>query len=103
MVPLVVGEHGGKLGDVPISRTYDTARSVEFDAVVVADTPDRYEVDVMRAEVFHQCKAIVLLESLENVRVDTSAPGVVTVSSLSGAVDQLIPLMRGHRVWERQG
>src|SRR5690606_37593467 len=45
MVPLVVGEHGGKLGDVPISRTYDTARSVEFDAVVVADTPDRYEVD----------------------------------------------------------
>ncbi|NLF91480.1 MAG: hypothetical protein GX570_09080, partial [Corynebacterium marinum] len=56
-----------------------------------------------RAEVFHQCKAIVLLDSLENVRVDTSAPGVVTVSSLSGAVDQLIPLMRGHRVWERQG
>ena len=103
MVPLVVGEHGGKLGDVPISRTYDTARSVEFDAVVVADTPDRYEVDVLRAEVFHQCKAIVLLDSLENVRVDTSAPGVVTVSSLSGAVDQLIPLMRGHRVWERQG
>ncbi|QGU05244.1 catalase [Corynebacterium comes] len=105
MVPLVVCEHGGTLGGakggVPVSRTYDTARSIEFDAVVVVDTPERYEVDVMRAEVFRHQKAIVLPESLEGVRVDTSAPGVITVSSLADAVDQLLPLLRTHRVWER--
>lgn len=101
MVPLVVGEHGGKLGQTDISRTYDTARSIEFDAVVVADLAERYEVDVLLAEAFRHQKAIALLDGLDQVHLDLGAPGVVTVTTLADAVDELTPLLKEHRVWAR--
>ena len=105
MVPLVVSEHGGTLGDagkgVPISRTYDTARSIEFDAVVVVDASRRPEAEVLLSEAFRHHKAIALLKGVDDVGVDRSAPGVVTVSKPVKAVDELLPLLRRHRVWER--
>lgn len=40
MVPLVIGPTGGMLGGtLPVQRTYVTARSVEFDALLVASAP----------------------------------------------------------------
>lgn len=101
MVPLVVGEHGGTHGDTPISRTYDTARSIEFDAVVVADLADRPEVAVLLAEMFRHHKAIALTSGLDPVHVDTAAPGVVEVDKLVDAVEELTPLLKAHRVWDR--
>lgn len=97
MTPLVVGEHGGD----GIDRTYDTARSIEFDAVVVVDVADRPEVAVLLAEAFRHQKAIALREGLDPVHVDTSAPGVVSLSTLGEAVDKLTPLLEQHRVWDR--
>ena len=83
MTPLVVGEHGGD----GIDRTYDTARSIE--------------VAVLLAEAFRHQKAIALREGLDPVHVDTSAPGVVSLSTLGEAVDKLTPLLEQHRVWDR--
>ena len=40
MVPLVIAPHGGRVGDLVVSRTYATARSFEFDALlIVGATP----------------------------------------------------------------
>jgi len=97
MVPLVVAEHGGD----GVSRTYDTARSIEFDAVVVADIADRPEVAVLLAEAFRHQKAIALLAGLDPVHVDTGAPGVVELTGLGEAVEKLTPLLEAHRVWDR--
>ncbi|MEO7000147.1 MAG: catalase [Terracoccus sp.] len=35
MVPFLVGPHGGTMGELTVARTYATARSFEFDAVVM--------------------------------------------------------------------
>src|SRR4051812_7543334 len=39
MVPLVVGPHGGTVGGLPVQRTFATARSVEFDVLLLAGAP----------------------------------------------------------------
>ncbi|GAB1645580.1 catalase CatB [Krasilnikovia sp. MM14-A1259] len=39
LVPLVVAPHGGRVGDLAVQRTFDTARSVEFDALLLAAAP----------------------------------------------------------------
>ena len=39
MVPLLIAPHGGTVGDLPVQRTFATARSVEFDAVLLAAAP----------------------------------------------------------------
>ena len=36
MVPLLIAPHGGMVGDLPVQRTFATARSVEFDALLLA-------------------------------------------------------------------
>ncbi|WP_241031945.1 catalase [Rhodococcus koreensis] len=54
MVPLVIGPHGGELGSgkgaVPVSRTFHTMRSVEFDAVIVQSPsntrPPRHQIGI---------------------------------------------------------
>lgn len=108
MVPLVIGESGGKLADderVTISRTYLTARSVEFDAVVVADVADRPEAAVLLNEIHRHNKAAAITpaarEKVAQSGLDPQAPGVVEVVVLKDAVEQLTPLLAQHRVWER--
>jgi catalase len=39
MVPLLIAPHGGMVGGMPVQRTFATARSVEFDAVLLAGAP----------------------------------------------------------------
>ncbi|BCY08280.1 catalase [Actinoplanes sp. L3-i22] len=39
MVPLVIGPHGGEIGGLAVQRTFATARSIEFDAVLLAAAP----------------------------------------------------------------
>ena len=101
MVPLVVAEHGGTHEGVTISRTYATARSIEFDALIVADLSSRPEVPVLLSEAFRHQKAIAVMAGLEEAHLDTGAPGVVTLTTLAEGAEKLVPLLEAHRVWDR--
>ena len=102
MVPLVTSTSGGTLGaDLPVSRTYVTVRSVEFDAAVVVATPDSPEVNVLLSEMVRHGKALAIVDgadlgALENI---TDTAGVVTVRTPEDALTELTPLLEGHRVW----
>ncbi|MFF5257056.1 catalase [Streptomyces leeuwenhoekii] len=130
MVPLVVGPAGGTLGDgaLTVQRTFVTARSVEFDAVLVAGLPapgsDAYtardtksdpapagpattdpRVALLLSEAFRHGKAIGAWAggeaALEAAGVPTDAPGVVLATTGTSALEQVTTLLGGHRVWER--
>ncbi|MGX1135426.1 catalase [Streptomyces glaucescens] len=132
MVPLVVAPVGGTLaagdGAVTVQRTYVTARSVEFDAVLLAGAPavgsDAYtardakstptaaepttcdpRVRLLLAEAFRHGKAIGAWAdgkaALDAAGVPTDAPGVVLADSPTAALEQVTRLLGAHRVWER--
>ncbi|MFJ8361005.1 catalase [Streptomyces sp. NPDC093984] len=131
MVPLVIAPTGGKLDPdgepITVQRSFATARSVEYDAVLVAGAPapapDAYgardakagepgadnsvdpRVLLMLAEAFRHGKAIGGWAGAEAVLqaagVPTDAPGVVTAPTGSGALQQITGLLTKHRVWER--
>ncbi|WP_068160007.1 catalase [Rhodococcus phenolicus] len=107
VLPLVTAPHGGKLfpGERPVtvSRTFDTARSIEFDAILVlgpaTDGPARRLLD----EAYRHHKAIGAVagagESLEPEWRGTA--GVVVDDDPAVVAGQLIELLGAHRVWER--
>ena len=108
--PLVVAEKGGtvKLGDkdAPISRTYLTASSIEFDAVVVVNPPAKTDVDTILGECERHKKAIVAVgeagkQALEAARVPADQPGIVAVDTADAAAAPVQELLASHRVWER--
>ncbi|MEV5952349.1 catalase [Streptomyces sp. NPDC051987] len=140
MVPLVVapaggllngtGDHGGGNGDgaVPVQRTYATARSVEFDALLIAGAPglgtDAYgardakagtangqgpthdpRVALLLNETFRHGKAIGGWKgaeaALEAAGVPADAAGVVVGDSGTATLQQVVALLGEHRVWER--
>ncbi|MYR40500.1 catalase [Streptomyces sp. SID5910] len=132
MVPLVVAPTGGHLGSgdaaLTVQRSYVTARSVEFDAVLVAGTPamggDAYtprdykaapaptgpgsidpRVSLLLSEAFRHGKAIGVWaggeSALEASGVPADAAGVVVADSGTAALEQVTGLLGSHRVWER--
>ncbi|MET9778129.1 catalase [Streptomyces sp. NPDC006367] len=132
MVPLVVAPTGGTLGSgdaaLTVQRSYVTARSVEFDAVLVAGTPamggDAYtprdykaapaptgpgsidpRVSLMLSEAFRHGKAIGVWAggeaALDASGVPADAAGVVVAESGTAALEQVTRLLGSHRVWER--
>ncbi|ORT57002.1 catalase [Streptomyces sp. CB03238] len=132
MVPLVIAPAGGQLGTdgdpVAVQRTFATARSVEFDALLVAGLPghgaDAYgardaraadaeqptaatdpRVLLMVSEAFRHAKAIggwAGAESvLEAAGVPAGATGVVTGDSGERVLAQVTELLGRHRVWDR--
>ncbi|QSE91476.1 catalase [Rhodococcus pseudokoreensis] len=109
MVPLVIGPHGGELGSgkaaVPVSRTFLTMRSVEFDAVVVAASTSDPRVQVLLTEAFRHCKAIggwaVGRDALDEAGIPADAPGIVIADDASALFVGITALMKSHRVWER--
>jgi catalase len=63
LVPLLIGPTGGMLPDgTPLQRSFDTARSIEFDAVLLAPGIGAHAADprvsLLLTEVFRQAKAI---------------------------------------------
>ncbi|WP_218221546.1 catalase [Nesterenkonia sp. Act20] len=127
MVPLVVAPTGAPLSDgTPPQRTYLTARSIEFDAIVfltataagaAGDSPDGDhklgdptgdpQVDprltLMAAEAYRHGKAVVFPDGsplLSASGVSTSAPGVL-VGTPEQLTEELFTLMGAHRAWER--
>ncbi|MFH8680868.1 catalase [Streptomyces lydicus] len=133
MVPLVIAPAGGKLDPegepITVQRTFATARSTEFDAVVLAGTPgpgkdahgardakagdptaaDRTGADprvlLMLSEAYRHGKALGgwagAEEALQAAGVPTDAPGVVLGNDGPGTLEQLSRLLGNHRVWER--
>ncbi|UYP19079.1 catalase [Rhodococcus sp. Z13] len=101
-VPLVIAPHGGMLGGaVPISRTFLTARSIEFDAVILASAAPDARVGILVDETFRHHKALAAWGAGAKALEGREAPGVVVADGPQAAVGQILELLRTHRVWER--
>ncbi|WP_055598675.1 catalase [Streptomyces aureus] len=129
MVPLVVSAAGGVLGTdgdpVTVQRTFATARSVEFDALVFIGAPqaaaDAYgardakagsptaapcdpRVLTLLTEAYRHGKALAGRDGAEALfeaaGISAGAPGVI-LSDGAQALPQLLELLAAHRVWER--
>ncbi|GAA4382010.1 catalase [Nocardioides caricicola] len=125
MVPLLIGPHGGEVGGFPVQRTFATARSVEFDAVLLAGAPvpapdalpardakagaaSSAAIDprvvLLLEEAFRHCKVIGAwgdgVAALEAAGI-TEAPGVVRGGSGPDVLTGVQEQMAFHRVWER--
>ncbi|SNT20423.1 catalase [Streptosporangium subroseum] len=133
MVPLVISAAGGLLGadssdPVTVQRTFATARSVEFDALLLAGAPapgkDAYgardakagngtpagalidpRVLLMLSEAFRHAKPLGgwadAEQALTAAGIDTAAPGVLVADSGEAALQEVVRLLGRHRVWER--
>ncbi|WP_299023244.1 catalase [uncultured Dietzia sp.] len=109
MVPLVIAERGGTLGGgdttVAVSRTYQTQRSVEFDALVVVDLPADPRIDVLISEMVRHKKAIAhpaaIAGDLVDFGITEGTPGVALFEAPGDAVTALQPLLAVHRAWDR--
>ncbi|MFD6344236.1 catalase [Streptomyces roseolus] len=129
MVPLVVAPAGGVLstgGDpITVQRTFATARSVEFDALVFVGVPgagaDAYgardakaadprpapsdpRVLALLTEGYRHGKALVGWGDagtlFEAVGISVDEPGVILADAAPG-LPRLMELLSAHRVWER--
>ncbi len=127
LLALVIGPHGGDLGDGLVAqRTFGTARSVEFDAVVVAGAaapaPDARvardtkaggasgagtdpRVTLLVEECFRHSKAIGAWGDGVSVleAAGCTGAGVVTGDDGASVLADILELIGAHRVWERFG
>ncbi len=129
IVPLVIAPSGGFLGGpddgIPVQRTYLTARSTEFDAVLVAGSgapaqdasPGRdakagepgAAVDprlvLLLGELFRHSKAIGgwgdAGSCLDAASIPRDAAGLAVGEGPTEVVPQLTSLLAAHRVWDR--
>ncbi len=132
MVPLVIAAAGGRIGEhdpVTVQRTFLTARSVEFDALLIgaapppapdavpsidakADTsgPTADRVDpraaLLVSEAFRHAKAIggwgaAAAAVLRAAGCSSDAPGVVLHDDPMSVRIEVTHLMAQHRVWDR--
>ncbi|KOU98077.1 MULTISPECIES: catalase, partial [unclassified Streptomyces] len=129
LVPLIIAPAGGVLGtggdSIPVQRTFATARSVEFDALVFAGVPgsgaDAYgardakaaapgpavsdpRVLTLLTEAYRHGKALAGWGGAETLfeaaGISVGEPGVIITGSAQ-ALPQLLELLAAHRVWER--
>lgn len=107
VLPLVTAPHGGQLtlGDrtVTVSRTFHTARSIEFDAIVVLTTASDPRVVRLLDEAYRHGKAIGTdAAGAECLPEDArDQPGVHTGDDLQEVTTRVMELLRSHRVWQR--
>jgi catalase len=129
IVPLVIAPSGGFLGGadggVTVQRTYLTARSVEFDAVLIAGSgapaPDAVQgrdakagepgtaldprVVLLLSELFRHAKAIggwgPAVTCLDAAGIPADAAAIVLGDGPDDVVPQLRELLAAHRAWER--
>ncbi|MGW0809950.1 catalase [Nonomuraea sp. NPDC002799] len=127
MVPLVIAPRGGKLGGtLTVQRTFVTARSVEFDAILLAGAPvpgkDAYgardaragapagaEVDprvvLMIEEAYRHAKALGgwggAAQAFAQAGVPPQAAGVVVGEDGAAVLRDTVALLARHRVWDR--
>ena len=110
---LVTAPVGGVLKagrqSVTVERTLLTARSIEFDAIIIAagTTPSSdIKLTVLLQEAYRHCKPIAgwgdISEQLELAGIPADEPGV-TIAETGGKpfTDSLITALGMHRVWDR--
>jgi catalase len=110
---LVIAPIGGELGrgraKVTVERTGFTARSIEFDAILVAGGTSA-ESDLKRTlllqEAYHHCKALGAWGDgaaiLENAGIPLDGPGILVEETPTKAfTDELVEALGLHRAWER--
>jgi catalase len=110
---LVVAPVGGELKKgrttVVVDRTGLTARSIEFDAVIVADGPDAgpdLKRTLLLREAYHHCKTLGAWgsgrEILSDAGISLDGPGVVVEEKLAQPlIGKLRKQLGLHRAWER--
>ena len=110
---LVVAPVGGVLKagrrKVTVDRTLATARSIEFDAIVVAGgtTPSTdIKLVVLLQEAFRHCKAFAAWGDgaavLKAARISAKDPGVAVAEDVDKAfISSLAAAMGLHRAWDR--
>ncbi|WP_037833472.1 catalase [Streptomyces sp. NRRL F-4474] len=135
MTPLVIAPTGGTLGGtpdgdsgepLPVERTYATARSVEFDALLFsgapgaaadalgardakAGTPVPQDPDprvlLLLTEAYRHGKPLGGWNGADRLlaaaAVDSSAPGVALADDATGALDAVLATLTQHRAWDR--
>jgi catalase len=111
--PLVTAPLGGVLKSgrrsVIVERTLLTARSIEFDALVVAagTKPTRdIKLIVLLQEAFRHCKPVAAwgdgTAALAAAGIDLDSPGVLVADTVNKSfTDALADAVGLHRVWER--
>jgi catalase len=110
---LVTAPHGGQLKSgrraLVVNRTFDTARSIEFDAVIVAagttPTPN-IKLVVLLQEAFRHCKPLGAwgdgVSLIDAASIDRDAQGVLLASEADGKFSGgLVAALGLHRVWDR--
>ncbi|WP_328469729.1 catalase [Actinoplanes sp. NBC_00393] len=109
----VVAPIGGQLTDGKaveiVERTFQTARSVEFDAVVVAGGAGKlfdFQLVVLLQEAFRHAKALGAwgdgADLLRTAGIDPAAPGVLHAEEAGKGYGELLAAALGkHRAWER--
>src|SRR6476660_51235 len=110
---LVIAPIGGVLKagrrTVTVDRTLATVRSIEFDALVVADgtTPTAdIKLVVLLQEAFRHCKAIAAWGDgdavLQGAGIDLSGPGILIAESVTKTmIGDLVSSVGMHRAWDR--
>ena len=113
VVPMVVAPAGGRLKSgrrtLVVERTFDTARSIEFDAVVVAGGAlARADIKavVLLHEMLRHCKPLAAWgdgrAALSNMDISFDDPGVLVSDDVSSAFgEELLAALGLHRVWAR--
>ncbi|APX01051.1 catalase [Arthrobacter sp. QXT-31] len=130
ILPLVIAPSGGTLGGeadggIPVQRTYLTARSTEFDAIILAGSAEPADdaeqgldakagepgasldprVVLLLSEAFRHAKAIGAWGSgaagVDAASIPDDAAGVVLGDSAGQVVPQIQELLAAHRAWER--
>jgi catalase len=122
-VPLVIAPAGGSLQNgstepVAVQRTFATARSVEFDALLVAGVTGLGVDAPATADGSSDPRVLGLLSQayghgkplgawngaarvLQEAGVPDGAAGVVTDEGADGTLRRIVALLESHRVWER--
>jgi catalase len=125
MVPLVIAPHGGVVDGVTVQRTFATARSIEYDAILLAGAPAPApdavpardakagapsspavdpRVTLLVEEAWRHAKAIGAWGAGVTVLEQTGlagTPGVIAADSATTALTELQTLLAKHRVWPR--
>lgn len=105
MVPLLIAPTGGPIGDSGLvaQRTFLTARSVEFDALLVAGGSADPRVTLMIQEAYRHAKAIGAWGTGRAAveAAGCTGPGVVLDDDASKVLTDVTTLLGAHRVWDR--
>ena len=109
---LVVAPVGGVLKSgrrsVTVDRTFATARSIEFDAVVIAGgtTAADIKLVVLLHEAFRHCKALAAWGDgtavLKAARIPLKGPGIAVAAGVDASFTATLAAELGmHRAWDR--